>query len=301
MKIKSLFLSTFLMFGTTKVCAEKGVLDRWRENQRNLENNDPSFGYVGFGLSFVSGAFELLRSTPIQIGKPNPVEASPVTFDPIPSNDTTGIGAFMASVHFGFVKALPNPLFTAGLFGGFNWSSLSEKWDTTANTPAVGYTKEGGGGVAIGSRAKSESTVASALHVPLSIEAGVHLGLWAHPDVMPFIRVGYSLMRGGVNRAPWVDRYRYSYFNGVVAGMGIDWLMTAHSSLSLSWDWVGYGARQVRNFDTKISYPYQGAADDNPTSRTYETMLQSSVKPFYMRTMLSIKYVLPNREDEDLN
>jgi len=262
------------------------------EEKNTTDARDPSFGYVGFGLSYVNGTFDLCRSTASQFSGETVVEPNPITLKPIPNKDDTGVGALMFSAHFGFMSALPNPLFTAGLFGGFNWSSLSQKWDTSAHTPENSYN-------AVIDRPESTASLASALHVPLSIEAGGHLGVWAHSRCVPFVRVGWSLMRGGVNRTGWVDRYRYTYFNGVIIGGGVDFMMTKQSSLSLSYDWVGYGSRLIRNFDTKKNAELK-EGNEPPAQYNYQTMLQSYVKPSYTRLMVSIKYVLPNNDHYDM-
>jgi hypothetical protein len=259
-----------------------------KEFERGIATeHDPSFGYVGFGMSFVSGSFNLSQSAPIQSPAGTPVEPQPAYFNAIPSQDNIGKGALMFSAVFGFMKTIDKTLVTTGLFGGFNWSSLSQKWTTDFVVPEI-KTDE------IVGRAASTTSVSSALHLPFSIESGGQIGLWAHPRLLPFVRVGWALMRGGVNRTPYVDRYRYTYFNGVMVGGGVNFMTTKQSCVTLSFDWYGYGGRTIRNFD-KVQSTTLGEA-----TYTYNTMLTSKIKPSYTRLMLSIKYVLPNDDHYDM-
>lgn len=284
--------SLYPLFMITAVCAHAFLDD---ERNDTLNAHDPSFGYVGFGLSATSGHFNLSQSSAFQSPGNTRVEPSPhtITIKPIPDQDKTGVGAITFSAHFGFMHAINDSVFTAGLFGGFNWSSLSEKWETSATIPEV---KNADDDVI---RHASQPPLASALHIPLSIEAGAHVGIRLHPQFMPFARVGWSLARGGVNRTGWVDRYRYTYFNGIVVGAGLDYQMTKQSAISLSCDWMGYGARRIRNFDNRRNEEY--IIQNNETTKyNYNTILQSYVKPSALRFMLSIKYVLPNEEGADI-
>jgi hypothetical protein len=254
---------------------------------------DPSFGYVGFGMSFVSGTFNLSQSTPVQSPAGTPLEPTPAVFKAIPDQENNGKGALMFSAVFGFMKNIDKTLFTTGIFGGFNWSSLSQKWTTDFVVPADTTVN----------RTASTTPVSSALHLPFSIEAGGQIGLWAHPRLLPFVRVGWALMRGGVNRTPYVNRYRYTYFNGIMVGGGINFMTTKQSCVTLSFDWYGYGKRTIRNFNTVRSptFPAKDANDNNTTtSYNYTTMLTSAIKPSYTRLMLSIKYVLPNDDHYDM-